>query len=417
MTLPSREGELALGRYKLIRRIGRGTFGEVYVAESLQPQATGGQTEVVLKVLHAQWAKVAEVVERFRREAVVTRRIAAGPRHHPHIAEVYEYAQLDDGVPFIAMEYLPGRTLRDELAPGPLPFAEGLDLLIGIADALSAAHRAGVVHRDLKPENIQLVQRDGKARFPVVLDFGIAKFLDSAEKLTMTGTLLGTPTYMSPEQFRGESNIGPGADVYALGVLTFEVLAGCLPFEGRSFAELAVAHTSDPPARLPGVPPLLADLINRCLAKDPAQRPRSDLLVQSLRGIASGAPLSQLADTGVIDPFGATGRVSDEVRSSVQGAQAAQVGRSLRQAQQQYKQGLGSGVSIDAQATQFATPDPFSDPHGQHNLSTHKVPHPPVPGAPTVLDARQKNLLTVMLAVAVFILTGAIGLAAYFLLR
>ncbi|MFO0574671.1 MAG: serine/threonine-protein kinase [Polyangia bacterium] len=406
MTLPSREGELALGRYKLARRIGRGTFGEVYVAESLQPQATGGRREVVLKVLHTQWAKVAEVVERFRREAVVTRRIAAGPRHHPHIAEVYEYAQLDDGVPFIAMEYLPGRSLRDELAHGPLPYAEGLELLIGIADALSAAHRAGVVHRDLKPENIQLVEREGKTRFPVVLDFGIAKFLDSAEKLTMTGTLLGTPTYMSPEQFRGESNIGPGADVYALGVLAFEVLAGCLPFSGRSFAELAVAHTSDPPARLPGVPPLLADLINRCLAKDPAQRPRSDLLVQSLRGLASGAPLSQLADTGVIDPFGATGRVGDEVRSAVHGVLPSDA---LRQAQQQYRQGPGASGSegIAAQQTQLSTPNPY----GQKDLSTHKVPHPPV------LDARQKNLLTVMLAVAVFILTGALGLAAYFLLR
>ena len=415
MTLPSREGELALGRYKLVRRIGRGTFGEVYVAESLQPQATGGQREVVLKVLHTQWAKVAEVVERFRREAVVTRRIAAGPRHHPHIAEVYEYAQLDDGVPFIAMEYLPGRSLRDELAHGPVPYAEGLELLIGIADALSAAHRAGVVHRDLKPENIQLVEREGKTRFPVVLDFGIAKFLDSAEKLTMTGTLLGTPTYMSPEQFRGESNIGPGADVYALGVLAFEVLAGCLPFPGRSFAELAVAHTSDPPARLPGVPPLLADLINRCLAKEPAQRPRSDLLVQSLRGLATGAPLSQLADTGVIDPFGATGRVADEVRSAVHGVLS---GDALRQAQQQYRQAQGGQEGIAAQQTQLATPDPY----GQHNLSTHKVSHAPVstpaPGpVPAPLDARQKNLLTVMLAVAVFILTGALGLAAYFLLR
>jgi serine/threonine-protein kinase len=349
-----------------LRRIGRGTFGEVYVAESLQPQATSGQREVVLKILHTQWARVPEVVERFRREAAVTRRIVSGPQRHPHIAEIYEYGQLDDGVPFIAMEHLPGRSLRDELVQGIPPYAEGLKLLIGIAEALDAAHRAGVVHRDLKPENIQLVNRDGNPRFPVVLDFGIAKFLDSAEKLTMTGTLLGTPAYMSPEQFRGESNIGPGADVYAFGVLAFEVLAGRMPLQGRSFAELAVAHTSSPPSRLlvAGAPPkaaqLLAELIGRCLEKEPGKRPRSEGLVENLRGIERGASMSQLADTAV-DPYAATGRVGDEVKTAVASSQAQLM------------------TELAAQ--------------------------------------RQKNVLTVLLAVAVFILTSAIGLAAYFFLR
>lgn len=369
MSPPSREGELALGRYRLTRCIGRGTFGEVYVAESLQAQATSGQRDVVLKILHTQWARVPEVVERFRREAAVTRRIVSGPQRHPHIAEIYEYGQLEDGVPFIAMEHLPGRSLRDELMQGRLPYAEGLKLLIGIAEALDAAHRAGVVHRDLKPENIQLVNRDGNPRFPVVLDFGIAKFLDSAEKLTMTGTLLGTPAYMSPEQFRGESNIGPGADVYAFGVLAFEVLAGRMPFEGRSFAELAVAHTSAPPSRLvladrEGAPPklanLLADLIGRCLEKEPGKRPRSEGLVENLRGIERGAPMSQLADTAV-DPYAATGRVGEELKTAVASSQAQ----------------LQTALAVQ----------------------------------------RQKNVLTLLLAVAVFILTGAIGLAAFFFLR
>jgi serine/threonine protein kinase len=362
MSLPSREGELALGRYRLTRRIGRGTFGEVYVAESLNVQATSGQREVVLKVLHSQWARVPEVVERFRREAAVTRRIVSGPQRHPHIAEIYEYGQLDDGVPFIAMEHLPGHSLRDELVRGRPPFAEGLKLLIGIAEALAAAHRAGVVHRDLKPENIPLVDRDGDPRYPVVLDFGIAKFLDSAEKLTMTGTLLGTPQYMSPEQFRGESNIGPGADVYAFGVLAFEVLAGHMPIEGRSFAELAVAHTSAPPSRLlvEGGSPALSDLIGRCLEKEPGKRPSSNALVENLRGISRGVPPSHLADTAV-DPFATTGRVAEDVKGAVARSQAQQ----------------------------------------QTELAAQ----------------RQKNVLTVLLAVAVFILTGAIGLAAYFFLR
>ena len=352
MNTSSREGEtICEGRYKLQRSLGRGTFGDVYLAESLDTRYTAGQTQVVVKVLHAQWAQVPEVVERFRRESQITQKI-----EHPHIARIFEHAQLPDGVPFIVMEYLPGHSLRDQLMQGGLPYNEALGVLAAIADALDAAQRAGVVHRDLKPENIQIIERNGNLHYPIVLDFGVAKFLDAAEKLTMTGALLGTPAYMSPEQFRGEPNLGPPADVYAMAILAYELLSGSPPFVGTTFGELAIAHTTKAPPLLNNVPPALADLLHRCLDKDPSKRPRAAAIAATMRGIQTGAPSSQLVATRV-DPFGATDKLGAAVQASVQ--QRAQV---------------------DAETS-----------------------------------IRQRNL-TILLAVAVFAITSAVGLLVYFFL-
>lgn len=326
MNAPSREGEsIAQGRYKLLRSLGRGTFGDVYLAESHSPALTGGQSQVVIKILHPQWAQVPEVVERFRRESQVTQKI-----EHPHVARVFEHAQLGDGVPYIVMEYLPGRSLRAQMELGGLPYQECVGVLAAIADALDAAQRAGVVHRDLKPENIQLMERNGNLNYPIVLDFGVAKFLDAAEKLTMTGALLGTPAYMSPEQFRGETNLGPPADVYALAILAYELLGGEPPFVGTTFGELAIAHTTKPAPPLKGVPPALADLLHRCLDKDPSKRPRAAAIVSTLRGILANAPQSQLVATRV-DPYAETGKMTGDVRISLQQTViAAQAHRSQR---------------------------------------------------------------------------------------
>jgi serine/threonine-protein kinase len=323
----------------------------VYLAEALDPQATAGQREVVVKILHVQWAQVPEVVERFRRESQITQKI-----DHPNIARVFEHAQLEDGVPFLVMEYLPGHSLRSQLERGGLPYQEGLGVLAAIADALDAAQRAGVVHRDLKPENIQLIERNGNQHYPIVLDFGVAKFLDAAEKLTMTGALLGTPAYMSPEQFRGEANLGPPADIYALAILAYELLGGAPPFLGNSFGDLAVAHTTKIPPMLTTVPKSLAELLFRCLDKDPAKRPRASAVVATLRGVQVNAPDSQLAATRV-DPYGDTDKVNAEVRASL---------------------------------AQKATAD--------------------------ALAQRQQRNLTILLAVAVFAITSAAGLLIYFFL-
>ncbi len=291
----SRAGQIvAGGRYRLVRQIGRGSFGDVYLAEQLHPgQPLAGQP-AGLKVLHPQWSQVDQVLERFRRESQVTTKV-----EHPHVARIFEHGELEDGVPYIAMEYLPGRTLRDELARGRMEIIRAVNILAPICEALGAAHRAGVVHRDLKPENIQLVEREGNPDYPVVLDFGVAKFLDAAEKLTMTGAVLGTPAYMPPEQFRGEQDLGPPADVYALGVLAFELCTGRPPFVGRNFAELAAAHTTQTPPPLTGVPAEVARVVSRCLDKDPSHRPRADALARALRSAST-------SELRVASPFSET---------------------------------------------------------------------------------------------------------------
>ena len=303
MLSASRLGQVvASGRYRLQQQIGRGSFGDVYLAEQLAGGAPrSGAPPAVVKILHPQWAQVEQVVERFRRESQITTKL-----EHPHVARVFEFGQLDDGVPFIAMEYLPGRSLRDAMQAGTFARTQphhAFAVLAPVCEALAAAHRAGVVHRDLKPENIQLVSRDSNPEYPVVLDFGVAKFLDAAEKLTMTGAVLGTPAYMPPEQYRGEMNLGPHADVYALGVLTFEVCTGQPPFTGRNFAELAVAHTTQAAPPLVGVPPDIAKVVARCLEKDPARRPTADVLARALRTAVGSAGEATLvsSDRGAVD--------------------------------------------------------------------------------------------------------------------
>jgi serine/threonine-protein kinase len=309
---------VAGGRYRLVRQIGRGSFGDVFLADQLRPELAG--QPAVLKVLHAQWAEVPQVLERFRRESQVTAKI-----DHPHVARVFEHGLLEDGVPFIAMEYLPGRSLREELLRGRLELPRAVAILAPICEALGAAHRAGVVHRDLKPENIQLVERGGQPDVPVVLDFGVAKFLDAAEKLTMTGAVLGTPAYMPPEQFRGEQDLGPPADVYALGVLAFELCTGRPPFVGRNFAELAAAHTTRPAPPLLGVPQEVARVVAKCLDKDPSHRPRAEVLAWALRSASTAelrvaSPFSEtvVATTAVLPDLALQTVVSNNTKQELQ---------------------------------------------------------------------------------------------------
>jgi serine/threonine-protein kinase len=268
-----RTGQVIAGRYRVERQLGRGAFGLVWLAQR------GDGASVVLKVLHPQWARVPTVVERFRREGLVTNMI-----NHPHVAQIYEQGTIEDGTPYIALEYLPGGTLKEELkATGAMPLGRVAQLWAPVCDAVAAAHAAGIVHRDLKPENVMLTQRGSDASYPVVLDFGIAKFLDAAEKLTSTGSMLGTPTYMAPEQCRGQTDLGPPADVYALGAICFELLMGHPPFAGRTVAELAMHHLLDAPPPLDGAPRELAQLIALCLAKEPSQRPDATALADALR--------------------------------------------------------------------------------------------------------------------------------------
>jgi serine/threonine-protein kinase len=250
------------GRYRILDRIGSGGMADVYLAHD-QHLAR----EVALKILHRRFARDQQFVERFRREAS-----SAASLQHPNVVNVYDRGE-HDGTYYIAMEHLQGRTLKD-LAGQEAPLAQerAIDLGIQILQAAGFAHKRGVVHRDFKPQNV-IVDSGDEVK---VTDFGIARA--GASDITETGSILGTAQYLSPEQAQG-GEVSPSSDIYAIGVILYELLSGQLPFDGDSAVAVAVKHLSEDPPRLsslrPDIHPGLESAVMRALAKDPAQRWRS----------------------------------------------------------------------------------------------------------------------------------------------
>jgi eukaryotic-like serine/threonine-protein kinase len=253
------ENTLVDSRYRILRRIGSGGMADVYCAED-----THLGREVALKVLHRRFAQDEEFVERFRREAS-----AAAGLQHPNVVGVFDRGK-HDGTYYIAMEYLPGRTLKEIVATeAPLDQARVVDLGIQILEAAGFAHRHGVIHRDFKPHNV-IVDEVGQAK---VTDFGIARA--GASEMTETGSIMGTAQYLSPEQAQGHA-VTAASDLYSIGVMFYEMLARRLPFEGDSAVAVALKHLSEPPPPIshyrPDVHPALESVVMAALAKDPAQR-------------------------------------------------------------------------------------------------------------------------------------------------
>ncbi len=217
-----------IGNFVLSRKVGEGGMGAVYLGEHNRISR-----RAAIKVLLPELASEPEVVARFLNEAR-----ASADIKHPHVIEISDFGELDDGTSYLVMEWLQGRSLADRMGAARVPVTQALHIGRQIAEALEAAHQRGVVHRDLKPDNVFLVERDGDADFVKVLDFGIAKILRGATELhTQTGAIMGTPGYMAPEQCRGEV-VDPRADLYALGVILYEMLGGRLPFEAEGLGEL-----------------------------------------------------------------------------------------------------------------------------------------------------------------------------------
>ncbi|HVS84428.1 MAG TPA: serine/threonine-protein kinase [Gaiellaceae bacterium] len=253
----SSPGDEIAGRYRLEELLGGGEGAEVWRAHDQELGRT-----VAVKLL----APTADP-ERFRREAQAVASLA-----HQNVMQLFDYGEVD-GRPFMVLEYLPGGTLAERLAPGePLPVEAIEPIALGVAAGLAHAHERGIVHRDLKPANI-LFDEDGR---PKIADFGIARRAAGEGTLTEAGTVLGTANYISPEQAAGEP-AGPASDVYALGVILFHLLTGRLPFVSGDALELAALHRDAPPPPMApvaaDVPPALVALTEQMLAKDPAQRP------------------------------------------------------------------------------------------------------------------------------------------------
>jgi len=291
---PLEPGTVLDSRYRIDALIGRGGMGTVYRAEHL---ALG--RPVALKVLRSAHGARTDLVQRFQREAV-----AAGQIRHPGIVEVLDFGRTPEGRFYLSMELVDGETLAGRLArTGPLAPDEALGLVRDIARALAAAHGRGILHRDVKPENVLLTSEGVK-----VVDFGIARLAEASfqggqlpgareARETAAGLIFGTPDYMSPEQAAGQRQDGR-SDVYALGVLLYELLLGTPPFSGASATHVLAAHLLTPVPRLPAhgphgpLPAPLADLVARMMAKAPVDRPESmDEVVTALEALLAGKAL------------------------------------------------------------------------------------------------------------------------------
>jgi tRNA A-37 threonylcarbamoyl transferase component Bud32 len=255
-----------IGKYEILEEIGHGGFATVYKARDAELDRI-----VALKVLHPYWAEDPDFVARFRREARAAARLK-----HPHIVTVYDAGEVE-GQLFIAMEHLPGRTLRALLeAEGALPLERALPILEQVAEALDYAHGQGVVHRDVKPGNL-IVEDTERGVQATLTDFGLVKAMEGSAALTSQGALLGSPEYMAPEQADPEraAEIGPAADRYALGIVAYQMLTGRVPFPGDTPATLNAHLNLDPPnpqAICEGLSPDVAATLLKMLAKAPADR-------------------------------------------------------------------------------------------------------------------------------------------------
>lgn len=275
-----------IGNYKVVEQIGEGGMGAVYSAKH-----TLLDKMVAVKVLLPEYCSNEEVVSRFFNEAKATTMV-----DHPGIVELYDFGNLEDGRAYIVMELLVGESLDDRIASRPLPYTEAARIASRIAGIMRAAHSHDIVHRDLKPENIILVPDPGveERERPKVLDFGIAKLNDESgpeEKSkvkTRTGSIIGSPLYMSPEQCRGSGRVDYRSDIYSLGCILFELLCSRPPFDGEGTGEIIGAHLHVAPEHpsdlVPSVPKGLSDIVLKSLAKLPAERFQSmDEFARALR--------------------------------------------------------------------------------------------------------------------------------------
>ena len=281
-------GKIIDGRFEILEKLGVGGMGAVYRARQRPLNRL-----VALKVLSGEMASSNEAVRRFLREARVISRL-----QQPHTVKVVDFGELSTGEPYLAMEHIEGRPLDQVLAGGRLPWKRSALIAGQVCLSLSEAHTLKIIHRDIKPANIMFHSVGGQPDFVKVLDFGIAKVESSTTQLTRAGMVVGTPSYLSPEQARGEE-VDWRADIYALGVLLFEMVTGDLPFKAEKVHVIIYKHIHEMPKRLndyPGVgaPPALDRLVYRMMAKSRDERPQSmDEVRRALETIAKGEHLQE----------------------------------------------------------------------------------------------------------------------------
>jgi len=314
----------SIGNYKIVRVLGEGGMGTVYLAE--HPMIG---KRVAVKMLRPDLGTDPGLVSRFFQEAKAVNEI-----RHPNIVDISDFGHTEDGIVYFVMELMEGQSLRDRItASGPMPLEQAVAFVRQVIDALAAAHRMGIIHRDLKPDNIFLVtdaQVPGGFRAKL-FDFGVAKLLGDKQKQvghkTIDGAVVGTPFYMSPEQALCQ-DVGAAADIYAMGVVMYEMVTGKVPFQSEQLVLLLNAilkQPAPPPSRIrPDTPPWLDRLILRCLEKDPEARPRSMEEVSAIlaagsadmSGGAAALGATMMAPVGLTPPPVAVGHAT-AARTSV----------------------------------------------------------------------------------------------------
>ena len=256
-------------RYQVVSKLGEGGMSYVYLAKEISSDAV-----VAIKVLSPKLATDTSSVERLRREAGLAMRL-----DHPNVCRILRLGESEDGLIYLVMPYLKGELLSDrEVRAGPMAIDQCVRIIAQVCAGLHHAHQLHIIHRDLKPENIMLVDEDGGAERAVIMDFGLAKErrADAAiQKLTATGIILGTPEFMSPEQIRGKP-LDARSDIYALGIVAFEMFTGKLPFQGRNAQEMMIARLRGTPTAIrqirSDVPAHIEKALARAMATDPDDR-------------------------------------------------------------------------------------------------------------------------------------------------
>jgi hypothetical protein len=268
-SIPVREGELVAGKYRVERILGAGGMGVVVAARHQELDQL-----VAIKFVRDEVLGNGEAIERFVREARAVARLRS-----EHVARVLDVGTLESGTPYIVMEFLEGMDAAEALAKsGPMPLDLAASLVLQVCEALSEAHAAGVVHRDLKPQNLFLTRTVGGSLKVKVLDFGVSKVgrLAAEGALTRTSAMLGSPLYMAPEQMRSSRDVDARVDVWALGVVLFELLTTRSPFEAESMPELVLRVATERPLPLsrlrPDLPAPVVAVVERCLEKEPSKR-------------------------------------------------------------------------------------------------------------------------------------------------
>ena len=374
-------GDVIAHKYHIERLVGSGGMGAVFEARHM----VIGRT-IALKWLKPDFSSDPDAIHRLIREARAAARV-----EHPNVLAVHDVGE-HDGALFLVMDYLRGRSLEAVLSQGPLPWRDAVSLLLPAMRGVVALHARGVLHRDLKPANIFLCEDDeGRPLGPKVLDFGISKIVDSRYEdgaSTATGSQLGTPTYMSPEQLRGERAVDPQVDVYAFGVILYRALSGRLPFTGATPAALAIkVATTDPPSITslrPNIPPALAAVVEKAMARERENRYENmTALVAALEPFETASGGAR----GSVPPPETTGAVITETTKSALTSVATErrthVPRAVLSAA-----AVGLVVIVFMVAQWFGHRPQASTPSGASNAGTATAVNPnplPPPGATNAL--------------------------------